>query len=235
MKKVFSVFLFLLIGSINVFSQNDQSEERPRAYFVGSSKRADEKRPRAYVVGEISQNRPSPYRVNDGNRAVTSRPRVYKAEQPKPARVSTEQSKPAKVSKKINAQDLERRAFQLINEQRAKSGMSPLKWSDDAARIARLHSENMANFDFFSHTGVDGKTVDDRADLLGISRWKAIGENIAFNQGYENPVEFAVERWMQSPKHRDNLLSSRWKESGIGIAVTENGIYYFTEVFLVRK
>jgi uncharacterized protein YkwD len=48
-------------------------------------------------------------------------------------------------------------------------------------------------------------------------------------------VEFAVERWMKSPKHRENLLSSRWKESGIGIAVTGNGTYYFTEVFLLRK
>lgn len=240
MRKAFPVFLLLaLIFPINAFSQNDSSEKRPQAYFVGSSKRAAEKRPRAYVVAEISEKRPvSAYRVGDNNRSGTSRPRVYKAEQPpqpKPQQTRQQQSKPDSTSKTVNAQELERRAFQLINDARVKSGLSALKWSDDAARVARLHSQNMANYNFFSHAGIDGSMVDDRADLLGISKWRAIGENIAFNQGYENPVEFAVERWMQSPKHRDNLLSSRWKESGIGVAVTENGTYYFTEVFLVRK
>ena len=98
--------------------------------------------------------------------------------------------------------------------------MPPLAWSENVARVARLHSENMANFQFFGHEGLNGMMVNDRADSIGVTKWRAVGENIAYNRGYDNPVAFAVERW---------------KESGIGLAITENGTYYFTQVFLQRK
>lgn len=130
---------------------------------------------------------------------------------------------------------LERKVFKLINEQRGKLGLASLEWNDEIAEMARLHSENMANYKFFSHTGQDGSMVNDRADAFGIKKWRAIGENIAYNRGYENPAASAVERWMQSPAHRENLLNGRWKESGIGVAVAADGTYYFTEVFLTRK
>ncbi len=131
--------------------------------------------------------------------------------------------------------DFEKETFALINRKRAEFGLSPIIWSDEIAKIARLHSDNMAKFNFFSHTGLDGKMVDDRADSLGITKWKAMGENIAYNRGYQKPLECAVEKWMESPGHRENLLNSRWKESAIGIAVTADGTFYFTQVFLTRK
>ena len=130
---------------------------------------------------------------------------------------------------------LEKQGFELINQKRVEIGLEILTWNNDCANIARLHSENMANHKFFSHSGLDGTMVNDRADAIGLSKWRAIGENIAFNRGYKNPAESAVERWMQSASHRENLLNDRWKESGIGIAIAEDGTYYFTEVFLLRK
>lgn len=130
---------------------------------------------------------------------------------------------------------LERQAFELLNSERAAKGLSPLIWNEDVARIARMHSENMARYKFFSHAGLDGSMVDDRADLCGVKRWRAIGENIAYNRGYEKPVEFAVLRWMQSNSHRNNILNSRWKESAVGVAVANDGAFYFTQVFLLRK
>lgn len=90
----------------------------------------------------------------------------------------------------------------------------------------------MADYKFFSHQGLNGQLIDERATDLGIEKWKAISENIAFNKGYINPVEFAVERWMQSASHRQNLLNPRWQQSGIGVAITSDGAYYFTQVFL---
>lgn len=131
--------------------------------------------------------------------------------------------------------ELERRAFQLINEKRAEQNLSPLKWNDEVAKVARIHSQNMAEFKFLSHQGTDGSMVDDRADRIGLHRWRAIGENIAYNRGYAQPIEFAVERWMLSPKHKQNLLGANWQESAIGIAVTADGTYYLTQVFLLRK
>jgi uncharacterized protein YkwD len=131
--------------------------------------------------------------------------------------------------------DFEKLAFALINQKRAEIGLQPLAWNEDVAKIARLHSENMAKFNFFSHKGIDGKMVNDRADSLGITKWTAMGENIAYNRGYQKPIECAVEKWMESEGHRENLLNNRWKESAIGIAVTDDGTYYFTQVFLVKK
>lgn len=140
----------------------------------------------------------------------------------------------AAAENKISTLQFEKQVLDLINQRRAEKGLEALRWSDDAARIARLHSENMAQYKFFSHVGLDGLTVDNRADAIGLSKWKAIGENIAYNRGFQNPIEFACEGWMKSTPHRENLLSARWKETGIGIAIAADGTYYFTQVFLVR-
>ena len=217
MKTKFFLFICLLAFAPSAFSQDNSTENKPKAYLFsggGSADRSVNRSQEAYLLSS-----------GDTRSATISRPRVFKPQPPKTvARVKT-----------VNALTLERHAFELINRERSASGLDTLVWSDDAAKIARLHSENMATYNFFSHTGLDGLLVNDRADSFGVNKWSAIGENIAYNQGFENPVEFAVERWMQSPKHRDNLLSRRWKESGIGIAVTDDGTYYFTEVFLLRK
>ncbi|NOT49172.1 MAG: CAP domain-containing protein [Acidobacteria bacterium] len=127
---------------------------------------------------------------------------------------------------------LEKDAFQLINTERALAGLSALKWSDKVADVARLHSNNMADYDFFSHKGLDGLMVDERAAQLKMGAWKAIGENIAFMKGYEHPVATAVEKWLQSPSHKKNLLDPDWTETAIGLAVTADGKYYFTQVFI---
>jgi uncharacterized protein YkwD len=130
---------------------------------------------------------------------------------------------------------LEKHAFRLINEQRAARGLPRLEWNDDLARVARFHSGNMAAYKFFSHRGADGSLVDDRADQFGISNWRAIGENIAFNRGYAHPEELAVRKWMESTAHRENLLNRNWLETGIGIAVSPDGAYYITQIFLLKK
>src|SRR5688572_29467416 len=83
---------------------------------------------------------------------------------------------------------LERDAFQLINTERGLAGLSHLRWSEKIAEVARLHSNNMAELNFFSHKGLDGLLVDERADKLNMGPWSAIGENIAFMKGFENPV-----------------------------------------------
>ena len=131
--------------------------------------------------------------------------------------------------------ELEKLAFLLINQKRAENGLSAVSWSEEVAKVARLHSENMVRFKFFGHKGMDGKNVDGRADSFGLTRWTRIGENIAYNRGYQNPVETAVEKWMLSTSHRENLLDDRWTETAVGIAVTDEGTYYFTQVFLKRK
>jgi len=136
---------------------------------------------------------------------------------------------------KVTPFQLEKKAFNLINQKRTEKGLSRLIWSKRMAELAREHSENMARHSFFSHTGLNGRRIDRRANDFGLTNWRSIGENIAYNKGFSKPAEFAVERWMISDGHRRNLLNSRWKESGVGIAVTEDGTYFFTQIFMVRR
>ena len=132
----------------------------------------------------------------------------------------------------VNTVDVERTAFQMLNQKRSENGLHPLVWNEQVASVARVHSQNMAEFQFFGHRGLDNKLVSHRADDLKLGKWLSIGENIAYNRGYADPVEKAVDNWLNSPAHRQNLLNVDWKESAVGVAVAEDGSYYFTQVFL---
>jgi len=131
-----------------------------------------------------------------------------------------------------NTVSLERVAFNVLNQKRAENGLSPLAWNEKLAGVARLHSHNMAEFSFFSHKGLDGKMAAERANQMGVKQWRSIGENLAFSHGFQDPVAHAVRLWLDSPAHRQNLLDGNWKETAVGIAVAEDGSYYFTQVFL---
>jgi len=134
-----------------------------------------------------------------------------------------------------NATVAAREVFDRLNQKRLEMGLSELEWSDRLADLARLHSEDMASNNFFNHRGSDGSMVDDRADRLHLGTWAGIGENIAFMQNFADPVGTAIEKWLQSPSHRTNMLSPQWKETGVGVTVTKEGKFYFTQVFLLRK
>lgn len=129
---------------------------------------------------------------------------------------------------------VEKRVFALINAKRAALGAPALSWCPKCADVARGHSKEMALYDYFSHTDVDGNLVDARADNAGLTDWSAIGENIAYIRGFQDPAEYAVERWLLSPSHRENLLDPRWRETGVGLAVTSDGTYFFTQIFVVE-
>jgi uncharacterized protein YkwD len=133
------------------------------------------------------------------------------------------------------AYSVERTTFQLMNAERAANGLEPLAWNETLAEVARVHSQSMAANSYFSHRGIDGSMVDDRAAEFGVTNWLAIGENIAYMRGYDKPEAMAVEKWMNSPSHRRNVLSGHWKESAIGVALKSDGTYYFTQVFVQKR
>jgi uncharacterized protein YkwD len=135
----------------------------------------------------------------------------------------------------FNVPSLERQAFVLVNKKREESGLKDLDWNDQLEAVARLHSDNMAAYQFFSHKGLDNKYVSDRADAAHVGTWRAIGENIAFMRGYSDPVSMAVDLWLESPSHRHNMMDPNWNESAIGVGVSQDGSVYFTQVFLTRK
>jgi uncharacterized protein YkwD len=128
----------------------------------------------------------------------------------------------------------ERRAFDLINAERRARGRQPLTWDGSLTRVARYHSDNMARQGFFNHVDRNGSDLTDRAHAHGVGGWKALGENIAYNQGYDDPAGFAVQRWMTSSKHRENILNGDFTHAGLGVSRTADGRVFFTQVFMKR-
>jgi uncharacterized protein YkwD len=145
----------------------------------------------------------------------------------------TKTAAPAPVNCSIGtATDTEARAWDLMNAQRQAIGLTSLQWDESLAAVARMHSASMASGKYFSHKDLEGGYVDTRASRLGVNNWLAIGENIAFMKGYADPASTAVEKWMQSPSHKKNMLNGSWRQSAIGSAVAEDGAVYFTQIFI---
>jgi len=132
------------------------------------------------------------------------------------------------------ANAIERRAFEQTNHARIESGLAPLAWDSELCRMARAHSERMALQGFFSHETPEGLQLKERAHSSGILHFRVIGENIAYNKGYDDPGGFAVERWMTSSGHRENILYSAFQASAIGSYVAADGTVYLTQVFITR-
>lgn len=128
----------------------------------------------------------------------------------------------------VNAHAYELKVLELVNVERAKHSLSALSWSDELAKVARAHSQDMLSRNFFSHTNPDGKSPFDRIKASGIS-YRSAGENIA--AGQRTPEE-VVEAWMNSDGHRANILNSSYTKLGVGY-VSGNGAYgtYWTQNF----
>ena len=153
-----------------------------------------------------------------------------------PSRISTSVPTitPSSAPALAEANDIERRAFEQTNVVRVKNGLTPLAWDAEVCRMARIHSESMSRLNFFSHTTPAGLRLRDRARVAGIQRYEVMAENIAYNQGYDDPGAFAVERWMLSPKHRENILSREFRAMAIGSFVAADGSVYLTQTFITR-
>ena len=126
----------------------------------------------------------------------------------------------------------EYRILDLINDTRETQRLNPLRWDDELAAVARNYSVQMAREGFFDHRDRDGDAVEVRAERAGVNHWKRIGENLFVCQGIRNIAGFAVEEWMNSPTHRQNILDRKFTATGIGMARARNGRIYITEVFI---
>ncbi len=127
--------------------------------------------------------------------------------------------------------DIQARTLDLINTARAEArncgstffaAAAPLTWNTQLQTAARVHSQDMAQHNFFSHTGSDGSNIGDRATAAGYT-WQRIGENIAAGQ---TSAESAVNGWIDSPGHCQNLMNPRFTE--VSVACVENSSSDYT-------
>jgi uncharacterized protein YkwD len=126
---------------------------------------------------------------------------------------------------------LEEQCLDEVNRVRKAHNLVPLELSEELLEVARNYSRRMAEEGFFAHNDPDGRTVRERVARANI-RWHVIGENLAYSNGYVNPVAASMSGWMDSPGHRRNILDPEWRQTAIGVWISDNGTVYFTEIFL---
>ncbi|MBW4542038.1 MAG: CAP domain-containing protein [Myxacorys chilensis ATA2-1-KO14] len=128
------------------------------------------------------------------------------------------------------AAQIETAIHQQINQVRQQDGLTGLKTNDKLATVARRYSQQMAEQNFFSHTGFDGTTLVDRVRAGRISYY-AVGENLFKGTNIAQPAPVAVDGWLNSPGHRKNILRPVFSETGVGVW-KKNNTYYITQLFL---
>lgn len=145
---------------------------------------------------------------------------LYRAAPPSPEKVSglTEQ---------------EGEVIDLVNRERARDGLPPLKFSPRLAVIARGHSYDMAMRHYRAHNSPDGVAPADRIRGVGIG-YHAVGENIYVDDNADSAdvPRRALNGWMHSPEHLANITSGQFTETGVGIAQSADGATYVTQDFI---
>ncbi|MBU3189058.1 CAP domain-containing protein [Clostridium bowmanii] len=123
---------------------------------------------------------------------------------------------------------LEKEVVILVNQERAKIGLAPLKDNWELSRVARYKSQDMVDKNYFSHTSPTYGSPFDMLKNFGIG-YKAAGENIAMGQQNAASV---MSSWMNSPGHKANILSGNFTEIGVGVAKDASGTIYWTQQFI---
>ena len=114
----------------------------------------------------------------------------------------------------------------FVNNERASHALPLLKLDPKLTAVARMHSQDMLARGYFSHENPDGISPFDRMTAAGIDFLSA-GENIA----YAPTTALANDGLINSPEHRDNILSKDFNKIGVG--VIDAGTYgkMFTQDF----
>ena len=124
---------------------------------------------------------------------------------------------------------LETSTHEQINAYRVEQGLAPLTLDPIIGESARGHSEDMLSGSVdFGHDGFDQR-VEWIADTIA---YVSAGENVAWNQGYDDPVGVAVQGWIDSPPHHENMVGD-YDLTGIGVATGPEGRVYFTQIFVL--
>ena len=112
----------------------------------------------------------------------------------------------------------------LVNAERAKVGVAPLRLADDLQNASAIRAREIVQY--FSHTRPDGSSCF----TVMRNQGRTCGENIAAGHGSAYDT---VEQWMNSQGHRENILNPNFRELGVGYAYDSNSEYkhYWIQLF----
>jgi uncharacterized protein YkwD len=110
----------------------------------------------------------------------------------------------------------------LVNDQRTSHGLRPLSENRALTGASAAYSQRMVQQAFFAHESPDGGTLVSRLTavryLNGGDDW-VVGENIGWGQGPLATPRSMVTAWMNSKGHRENILTTDYREIGLGFAL----------------
>ena len=114
-----------------------------------------------------------------------------------------------------------------INQMRVQAGLPPLAINGMLNYAAQVHVDDMVNNQNYSHTGSDGSNVRQRVQRTGYGNAWASENWVSVND-----PGMAIQWWMNSTIHRNNILNGNWHELGIGAGpMMGNGQMIFVAVF----
>ena len=144
----------------------------------------------------------------------------------------------------MNTRKVERSIVHYTNKERRKRGLKPLTGHRALIKAAQEHSRWMAKHRKMSHTGSGGGEPWDRAKRAGYPSgnvsencWQSSGsKGLAYKSKFRWRSDWqlgkaAVITWMNSPGHRQNLITPRIRHIGIGVAKNRRGEIFFTQKF----
>jgi uncharacterized protein YkwD len=144
---------------------------------------------------------------------------------PRPTTAPTSGDAPAPAGSQTTAQKLASDLFNRLNAERRARGLAALKWDSDLARVAGDWSAHMSSTGTFAH-----RDLGAAGSLPGMSKFSALGENIAWVEGYPSMGNQLHVGWMKSEGHRANMLQRGFDSVGIGV-VCSSGRAWATQNF----
>ena len=140
---------------------------------------------------------------------------------------NTNTSNNSTTSNSFSMNENEKVIFDLINNARSKQGVAKLSADSTVFKVARLKVQDMVNNNYFSHTSPTYGSPFKMLKTYNVS-YKVAGENIAGNPS----LEAAVNAWLNSSTHKQNLLSNSYNYIGIGVEKSDTYGYVITAMFI---
>lgn len=154
------------------------------------------------------------------------KPNTTDPDKDKPNQTDPDKDKPSQNLTEDNTnRSYVQQVIDLVNEERAKAGLSPLTESSAVSSAAYTRSKEITQN--FSHNRPDGTAFSTVLRQNGIS-FTSCGENIAYGQ--RTPAD-VMNTWMNSSGHRANILNSNYTTIGVGCYQAANGTLYWTQLF----
>ncbi len=136
------------------------------------------------------------------------------------------------------ANSLEPTLLSELNLVRAENGLKPLRLNARLSAAANQHSMEMVEAGYFGHESVDGSVFWRRIKRFYSPARSArpwlVGENLLW-QAPSVSAHAAVQEWLRSPEHRENLLRPAYRDVGIAAirAKAAPGVYRHRRVLVL--